>query len=353
MNRSHWICPLLILITSSGLIGCSQLEQALAPDPNAERWSGESPQTKTPQVRQPSNLGSPTNQSDEPLTAGTPQRFADIETAPENLQVYIQDLAQLEVLNPRGETAEGEPLFAPNQPIKRSTFVRWMVETNNRINRDRPTRQFRLASPESSDPVYTDVPRSHPDFPYIQGLAEAGYLPSTLTGDDTDKTFQPETALNRETLLQWKVPIDQQKPLPTVTVAKVKELWGFKDAEKVTPRAASAIVADYANDELSNIRRLIGASLLLQPQKAVSRAEATAALWYFGTDGKGYSAKDILRAEVQSAASENTDLSNEIPIVPDTEIDNPEDQPLNNRSEPPDNPGNSASPRSSTTSPRN
>ena len=148
------------------------------------------------------------------------------------------------------------------------------------------------------------MPTTHPDFAYIQGLAEAGYLPSPLTGDTNEKTFRPDAALTRETLLRWKVPVDQQKLLPTVTTSKIQEVWGFKDADKVSPDAASAIVADQANQELSNVRRLIGASLLLQPQKAVTRAEAAAALWYFGVDGKGVSAKDVVRAEIQAVKAE-------------------------------------------------
>lgn len=322
MKRSRWISPLLILTTSSGLFGCGQaLEQALAPDPSTKTWSGEQLQTPPSKPNLPQSSTAQVETPNETIIQSTPQRFADIAAAPNNLQAYIEDLARLEVLNPRGETEDGDPLFSPNQPIKRGTFVRWLVQTNNRIHRDRPTRQFRLASKDASDPVYTDVPQSHPDFTYIQGLAEAGYLPSPLTGDEADKTFQPDVALSRESLLLWKVPIDQQKLLPTVTVAKVKETWGFKDAEQVSPKAASAIVADHTNNELSNIRRLIGASLLLQPKKAVSRAEATAALWYFGIDGQGFSAKDIVRAEVQSTASEALELSTEPPN--ETPVDQP------------------------------
>ena len=210
---------------------------------------------------------------------------------------------------PGGETADGDPLFSPNQPIKRSTFARWLFQARNRYNRDRPTQQFRLASKDSSDAVYKDVPTTHPDFPYIQGLAEAGYLPSLLTGDTAEASFNPDANLTRETLIRWKVPIDQQKLLPTVTTAKVAETWGFKDAEKVNPNAASAIVADHINKELSNIRRLVGASLLLQPQKVVTRAEAAAVLWYFGVDGQGISARDVIRAEAQASNAEPGETS--------------------------------------------
>ena len=306
VKRSRLSSIALFFVLSGSLVGCGQaLENALAPDPKVENWDGKSSPTDSEQTS-PSAEKTPslTAKPEDELIQSTPQGFGDIADAPANLQSYIEDLARLEVLNPLGEDAEGNPLFSPNKPIKRGTFVRWIMQTNNRLNRDRPTRQFRLASPDASSAVYEDVPTSDPNFAYIQGLAESGYLPSSLTGDTNEKSFNPDGNLTRETLLQWKVPIDQPKALPTVTVEKVKETWGFKDSDKVTPKNASAIVADHANGDLSNIRRLVGASLLLQPQKPVTRAEAAAVLWYIGIEGKGYSAKDVLRSDVQAAAAE-------------------------------------------------
>lgn len=293
---------MLLVVIAGALIGCDgqSLEKALAPDPETQRWNSPSPELTSPQ---PAAKETPQPKVTVTPTLETPQQFVDLESAPSNLRPLIEDLARLELLNPGSQTNAGDPLFEPNQPIDRATFVRWLVQTNNRLYRDRPTRQLRLAEAESAQPVYTDVPPTHPDFPYIQGLAEAGYLPSPLTGDVNEKTFRPAAPLTRETLLNWKVPVDQQKILPTATAAKVKELWGFKDSDQVSTPAASAIVADHANGDLANIRRMVGASLLLQPQKPVTRAEAAAALWYIGTEGQGYSAKEVLRAEVQSASS--------------------------------------------------
>ena len=309
VKRSRWFPIPLILVSSLSLFGCGQaLENALAPDPQTKTWSEPSsnqPSTSDPttsQAGQKNERQSDPNRLEE-IEQSTPQNFVDISEAPENLQSYIDDLARLEVLNPNGETADNQPLFSPNEPIKRGTFVRWLIQTRNRFNRDRPTQQFRLAAREASEPIYKDVSQEHPDFIYIQGLAEAGYLPSPLTGDTKETSFNPNANLTREILLRWKVPIDQQKLLPTVTTAKIQDTWGFKDAAKVSPEAASAIVADHSNQELSNIRRLVGASLLLQPNKAVTRAEAAAVLWYFGIDGQGLSAKDVIRADAQSRSS--------------------------------------------------
>jgi hypothetical protein len=225
--------------------------------------------------------------------------FTDPGAVPISLKSYVQDVGQLNVV-----TNLGGP---PNQPIKRAMFARWLVELNNRMYRDRPSRQIRLAT--ASKPAFVDVPADHPAFPYIQGLAEAGYLPSPLSGDSAQSRFQPDAPLTRETLLSWKVPIDRQKILPTVSSERVKQLWGFKDVSRITPTALSAIAADHQNGDLSNLRRVLGSTLLLQPQKPVTYAEAAAALWFIGTEGDSLSAKDLLRSEQQTAATETASPS--------------------------------------------
>jgi hypothetical protein len=60
------------------------------------------------------------------------------------------------------------------------------------------------------------------------------------------------------------------------------------------------VLADHQNGDLSNIRRLFGATLLLQPKKPISRAEAAVALWYVGVQGDGFSAADVYKNEQQT-----------------------------------------------------
>lgn len=220
--------------------------------------------------------------------------FADLSQVPQSLQPYIKDVAQLEVLKNSGG--------APNQAISRAVFAQWLVELNNRIYGDRPTRQIRPVA-RAIKPAFIDVPASHPMFSYIQGLAESGYLPSALSGDTTQKRFRPNDALTRETMLLWKVPIDRQQILPTASSERVKQLWGFKDASRITPTALSAVASDHQNGELSNIRRVLGSTLLFQPQKPVTYAEAVAALWFIGTEGDSLSVQDLLRSEQQQNAA--------------------------------------------------
>jgi hypothetical protein len=244
--------------------------------------------------------GTPLNNSS--TGVALPQRFSDLATAPPALQPELEDMARLGVLTGDHRSPN---LLHPNQPIARRTFARWLVLTNNRLYRDRPARQIRLASP-SDAAVFRDVPATDPDFAYIQGLAEAGYLPSTLSGDAIALIFEPNAPLRRESLLQWKVPVDLGQSLPTATVESVRQAWGFKDANRIAPEALQSVLADHKNGDLSNIRRLFGATLLLQPKKPISRAEAAVALWYVGVQGDGFSAADVYKNEQQSLGQNST-----------------------------------------------
>lgn len=240
--------------------------------------------------------------SPEPVDAA--QRFTDLDQLPEALRTYVEDLASLGVLplsptSPQDQAGSDVP-FKPNQPITRREFARWLVTSNNRLYRDRPARQIRLAS-ATAQPAFRDVPQSDPDFASIQGLAEAGYIPSPLSGS-TVAAFRPNASLTREELLLWKVPVDTRQNLPTTNLEAVKQTWGFQDASRIEPTASRAVLADHQNGDLANIRRVFGSTLLFQPKKPVSRAEAAAALWYIGAQGDGLSAQEALKQPQANAA---------------------------------------------------
>ena len=131
--------------------------------------------------------------------------------------------------------------------------------------------------------------------------AVAGLIPSALSGESTVVNFRPDAPLTRETLLQWKVPLDLRRSLPNATVEAVKEAWGFQDAAKIEPKALQAVLADHANGNQANIRRAFGFTTLFQPQKPVTRAEAAAALWHFGYQGDGLSADEVRRGDADEA----------------------------------------------------
>jgi hypothetical protein len=229
--------------------------------------------------------------------AGPSQTFTDINQLPPELKQHIEDLAELGVLQLRSTNVATSSVnleqFKPNEVIKRREYARWLVATNNRFYTNRPAHKIRLGV-STAQPAFQDVLRTDPDFAAIQGLAEAGLIPSPLSGDSTTVTFRPDAPLTREDLLLWKAPIDTRQALPNASIQAVQETWGFQDAARIDSRALRAVLADFRNGDLSNIRRAFGFTTLFQPKKPVTRAEAAATLWYFGAQSEGMSAQDVL-----------------------------------------------------------
>lgn len=218
---------------------------------------------------------------------------AELAQVPEELRSYVRDMLALDLLTPSpapgSDNASNSGSFQPNQIITRSDYAHWLLAANNQFYADQPDKRIR-AGVSSATPAFKDVPPSHPDFAAIQGLAEAGLIPSALAGNSTAVNFRPEEPLTRKDLILWKIPLDTREGLPTTTVEAVKESWGFQDADKIEPLALRAVVADYQNGEFANIRRAFGYTTLFQPDKGVTQAEAAAVLWRFGSLTEGVSA---------------------------------------------------------------
>lgn len=262
----------------------------------AQSPTSSSPQPGDPEFVGPIPPGNPASStsSASPDTAQT-QEFADLNKAPQQLRSYITDLAQLGVLTPSNSKEKNSAkMFEPNKTITRGEYARWLVATNNRVYANRPARQVRLGV-ETAPPAFQDVSAKNSNFAAIQGLAEAGLIPSSLSGDSTAVLFRPNAPLSREDLILWKIPVDLRQSLPTATLEAVKQTWGFQDAGRIDSRALRAVLADYQNGDQANIRRAFGYTTLFQPKRPVTRAEAAAVLWYFGFQGDGVSAQDVLR----------------------------------------------------------
>ncbi|MBD2437208.1 S-layer homology domain-containing protein [Nostoc sp. FACHB-110] len=274
--------------------------------PNSSTTAQSTPTTDTPPAGNsqfigpvaPNNTATPPNNTSNNQTPAASIEFTDLNKTPQELRQHIQDLAALGVLSiePQTTKTNSNPttLFEPNKVITRRVYARWLVAANNAMYANNPAKQIRLAS-ESTQPAFSDVAKTDPDFPVIQGLAEAGLIPSPLSGDSTTVLFRPDAPLTREQLILWKVPLDTRQALPTASLDAVKQTWGFQDVGKIDPKALRAVLADFQNGEQSNIQRIFGYTTLFQPKKPVTRAEAAAALWYFGTQGEGISAVDALK----------------------------------------------------------
>lgn len=252
----------------------------------------------------PNQASNPTTQN--PSTSTSSTVFTDLNKAPAQLRSYIEDLAKLGVLTSDSIGSKSNSstnlTFDPNKIITRREYARWLVAANNQIHTQQTSQQIRLASADSQ-PAFQDVPRTDPDFPVIQGLAEAGLIPSPLSGDTTAVLFRPNTPLTRENLILWKVPLDTRQTLPTASIETAKQTWGFQDVARIEPKALRAVLADFQNGEQANIRRVFGYTTLFQPKKPVTRAEAGATLWYFGSQGEGISAQDAVQIKNQQDAT--------------------------------------------------
>ncbi len=223
--------------------------------------------------------------------------FVDLDEVPEQLRQPLAEVAALGILTPYTGNGNVElSKFAPNQIITREEYARWLIAANNRYYDDNPGKKIYIAS-NTEQPAFQDIRVNNPDFGAIQGLAEAGLIPSRLTEDSTNLLFRPEAPLTREDLITWKVPLDMRQALPDASIQAIKESWGFQDAANINSKAIRALYADFQNGDLSNIRRIFGYTTLFQSKKSVTRAEAAASLWYFGFQGDGVTAREILESE--------------------------------------------------------
>ena len=226
--------------------------------------------------------------------------FADLDEVPPQLQQPIKSVAALSILTPyTGKSNVELTKFAPNEIITRGEYARWLIAANNRYYDDNPGKKIYVPA-KTSQPAFQDVKANHPDFAAIQSLAEAGLIPSRLTEDSTNLLFKPDAPLTREDLVSWKVPLDTRQSLPKASIEAIEESWGFRDAAKIDSLAVRALYADFQNGDRANVRRMFGYTALFQPLKPVTRAEAAASLWYFGFQGDGITAKEVLKSAAET-----------------------------------------------------
>ena len=331
INRSFpLLCTLLLLTACSGSRLGERVGQSLEADPQLteENAAAATPSEAVEPVRAVEDIA---QTEDEPAeveetVAAAPTEpqveaggYTDLAKAPEEVQEYLVDMLELDLLEVRStpapaeapaeatdeaddEEADSEPTppadipgpgeFRPNRAVTRREYARWLLATNNRYYDGERDRKIRPGV-TSSRPVFRDVGVDDPDFAAIQGLAEAGIIPSPLTGSSTSVNFRPNAPLNREDLLLWKVPLDTRQTLPQATSESVAEAWGFQDASNIEPRPLQAVLADYQNGEFSNIRRAFGYTTLFQPDKAATRAETAAVLWRIGNSTEAITAAEI------------------------------------------------------------
>ncbi len=183
----------------------------------------------------------------------------------------ITQLAQLGVF----DTTSGK--FNPQQPITRAEFVRWLVRANNAIFASDRTKQVRYS--EGGEATFSDVPPTHPDFRYIQGMTNAGFT----VGYD-QKTFQPNQPLTREQMVAIKVGLDKGGlDITKADYYQIQDTWLWTDYKQVSEKYVTAMLSE-SNNTSENIKRTFGAIKTFKPQAPVSRAEAAVCMWQIGNN---------------------------------------------------------------------
>ncbi len=277
-----------------------------AADENAVLASEKS-QQGTPQVlesaqKKPEKTGNSNNSQaaitvkDKSSSGDLTNSSANSQTVPEQLLAYVRDVTALGITDsPDLQNNSEKSQFNPNETITRREYARWLFTANNKYYANVPGNKIRLAS-SRNEPVFKDIRVQDSDFEEIQGLAEAGIIPSILTNDSSNILFEPDDPLTREDLVTWKVPLDTRRSLPKADAKAIEEAWGFQDTNQINVLALRALFADYQNGDKSNLKRVFGYTTLFQPKKVVTKAEAAASLWYLGFQGDGITAQDTLKS---------------------------------------------------------
>ncbi|CAH9090558.1 unnamed protein product [Cuscuta epithymum] len=196
-------------------------------------------------------------------------------------QIHGQALAALQVL----KVIEDD--VRPSDLCTRREYARWLVASSCALSRSTVSKIYPAMYIENvTELAFDDVTIEDPDFPCIQGLAEAGLISSKLSRRDTQSSadgdqsplfFSPDSPLSRQDLLSWKMALEKRL-LPLVDQKTLKQLSGFIDIEKIHPDAWPAVAADLASGEQGIIALAFGYTRLFQPDKPVTKAQAAIAL---------------------------------------------------------------------------
>jgi hypothetical protein len=286
------------------LIGIGAVTNACSRSENAE--SSASPAASASASGAPSGAAAPETMAAASPTASAgvqPETVAYTDIAGTVGQKEITDLAAL------GTFGAPTGAFSPNGTITRAEFVKWLVQANNLIWASVPEKQIRPSQNGTSD--YPDVQTSHPDFPFIQGMYDAGFAIGF-----PDKSFRPDSPLTREQMIAIKESVDRGGVDKYYVNFWESTTPDWKDKQQINKQFRGAIAEDAGLDRyavaqgqrqlvIGNVPRAFGAIAMLRPQQPVTRAEAALVLWKIGAhDSRVHNAKpdDVPRSAADALA---------------------------------------------------
>ncbi|MDQ7826147.1 MAG: S-layer homology domain-containing protein [Candidatus Eremiobacteraeota bacterium] len=192
----------------------------------------------------------------------------------------ITDIARLGVF----ESISGP--FEPDKPITRALYVKWLVKAHN-IYFPVESGNF-IKLPEVKTSAFEDVPLDHPDWKWIQAMANAGYV----IGYDLEH-FKPDKELSREEMMAIRCSLeynitekDIRRYEENLDIYKKDLEERFNDASKITHRYIAGYYKDMDNAFIV-LRSVFGTTRVLMPQEKLTRAEGAASIWAIhGTNAK-------------------------------------------------------------------
>uniref|UniRef100_A0ACD6AQ20 Uncharacterized protein n=1 Tax=Avena sativa TaxID=4498 RepID=A0ACD6AQ20_AVESA len=180
-----------------------------------------------------------------------------------------------------------EPGARSGDLCTRREYARWLVVASNSLSRNTYSKVCPAMYIENvSELAFDDVTTEDPDFPFIQGLAEAGLISSKLSRSDMNISgnvenshyfFSPESPLSRQDLVSWKMALDKRQ-LPEVDKNSLYKRSGYIDIDKIDAAAWPALAADLGAGDQSITALAFGFTRLFQPNKPVTKGQAALAL---------------------------------------------------------------------------
>ncbi|KAK3148675.1 hypothetical protein QOZ80_3AG0207260 [Eleusine coracana subsp. coracana] len=180
-----------------------------------------------------------------------------------------------------------EPNAQAGDLCTRREYARWLVVASNCLSRNTFSKVYPAMYIDNvTELAFDDITPEDPDFPYIQGLAEAGLISSKLSRSDMnisddiqnhDNLFLPESRLSRQDLISWKMALDRRQ-LPEVDRNSLFKASGYIDIDKINSAAWPALVADLGAGDQSITALAFGFTRLFQPDKPVTKGQAALAI---------------------------------------------------------------------------
>ncbi|WVZ61382.1 hypothetical protein U9M48_011267 [Paspalum notatum var. saurae] len=180
-----------------------------------------------------------------------------------------------------------EPSARAGDLCTRREYARWLVVASNCLSRNASSKVYPAMYIDNlTELAFDDVTPEDPDFPFIQGLAEAGLISSKLSRFDMNipediqeihYLFSPESRLSRQDLISWKMALDKRE-LPEVDRNSLLKASGYIDIDKINTAAWPALVADLGAGDHSITALAFGFTRLFQPDKPVTKGQAALAI---------------------------------------------------------------------------